>query len=127
MTVLSFCLSVIGATIIVFALKSIKKEYAVLASVILGILILTQVIKEMTPFFTYISSLASESESKKYFTVLLKSFLIAFICLITANICRDMEENSLALKVELFGKAAILTLSIPLIKDILDFSQNLIS
>ena len=53
------------------------------------------------------------------FSPITKALLIALLCQLTSEICRDFGENSIASKVELGGKIAIIYLSIPLVKEVL--------
>lgn len=58
--------------------------------------------------------------------VLLKALGISILTHITATVCRDSGEGSIAYYVELGGKTEILLLSLPLIREMIDMTLSLI-
>ena len=50
-----------------------------------------------------------------------KSAGICLLCSVSAEICRDCNEASLASKIEFAGKCTILTYCLPLIKTVFDY------
>ncbi|MBO5416454.1 MAG: hypothetical protein J6A83_07505 [Clostridia bacterium] len=63
----------------------------------------------------------------KYAEVMIRALGIAFLTHITAGICRDCGEGSIAAGVELAGKLEILFLCLPLIGEILGYASRLMS
>ncbi|MBE5041120.1 stage III sporulation protein AD [Ructibacterium gallinarum] len=55
----------------------------------------------------------------QFLRLVIKIIGIAYICQFSAEICRDAGESSMAGKIELAGKLMILTLSMPIIYQIL--------
>ena len=55
----------------------------------------------------------------RFLRLVIKIIGIAYICQFSAEICRDAGESSMAGKIELAGKLMILTLSMPIIYQIL--------
>lgn len=58
--------------------------------------------------------------NKLYLSVLLKIVIISYLAEFVAGMCRDAGESALAAKVELAAKIVIMTLSVPIIVNILD-------
>ena len=59
--------------------------------------------------------------------VLLKALGISILTHVTATVCRDSGEGSIAYYVELCGKIEILLLSLPLIREMIDMTLELMS
>ena len=76
-----------------------------------------------------VSAIAEFSEGTElfeYVIVLQKALGIGYITTITANICRDANESSLALALEFAGKVQILLLSLPLVSSLLETAKDLL-
>ncbi len=61
-----------------------------------------------------------------YLTVLLKALAIAIVSRIGGDLCRDSGNSALAFGVELTAKAVILTLTMPMIKNLADITAGLL-
>ena len=61
------------------------------------------------------------------FDVLWKAVGICAIVSVSASLCRDMGEEKIASGLELCGKGALLTLALPLLKQVLDVIGDLTS
>ena len=59
-------------------------------------------------------------------TVLLKALGVSVLTHLTANICRDSGEGSIAYYVELGGKMEILLLSLPLMREVMEMALDLL-
>ena len=56
---------------------------------------------------------------------MLKALAISFCCRMSAEICRDCGEASLASRVEAAGKAGIVLLSLPIVKQLLEIAKDM--
>lgn len=54
------------------------------------------------------------------FTVMLKAVGLTYLIQIASSICKDLERDSMAVKIELAGKIMLLSLCIPIIKNIFE-------
>lgn len=68
---------------------------------------------------------AFEGESK-YFTMLLKMLGITYVCDLTAGICKDSGNTSIAHQMQTFGKILILSISLPVISTLFEIIANLL-
>ena len=118
MNIFTYCAAAIFCVCGISVLKSIKSEFTPYASAGAGILLLGVAIKELTVFGELLEYMNAYGGTK-LFSPMAKALLIALLCQITSEICRDFGENSIAAKVELGGKVAIIYLSVPLIKEVL--------
>ena len=84
----------------------------------------------ITPIIEYVKELSdSIGNSEKLAAaceVLLKALGISILTHVTATVCRDSGEGSIAYYVELGGKAEILLLSLPLIREMIDMTVGLL-
>jgi len=86
-----------------------------------GILFFLFFSKHIVPVFTFVSSLSSRGNLSQYFTLLWKAMGIALLVSVSAGICRDLGEEGVAGKLEICGKALILSLSLPVLQKIMEF------
>ena len=73
-----------------------------------------------------VSALLGKTEIEPYAAMMLRSLGIAFLTVISANICRDCGEHTVAAGVETAGKLAIVSLCIPLIGEILRIALEIL-
>ena len=87
-------------------------------------------VASMSPIVEYIAEIGEgfgvgESLSRAV-EVLLKALGISILAHLTANVCRDAGEGSIAYYVELGAKIEILILSLPLLSELLDLARELL-
>ena len=66
-------------------------------------------------------------EISEYIGIMLKVLGISFLVKLCSDICRDCGEGSLAFGVESAGKICILYMSLPIISDILEYAEDILS
>ena len=95
-------------------------EYALLASVIAGVIVGVMVLNNLANSFILIrDSLEEYGVNTEYFKVSIKALGIGYITNFIADTCRDSGQTSLASKAEFAGRSAIFILSVPLIIQVL--------
>ena len=115
------------AAILAVTLKRYNQEYAVIISIIAGVVILVEILLNLTPAVREITTLLSGvGLSQEYGLILFQTLGICFLAQFAADSCRDAGESALASKVELAGKISILVLSLPLFEDIAQTALGLI-
>lgn len=122
--IFALCAGAAGAVIVIAVLRRVAPDWAVLAGVCLGLLILRRAVGFVYPVILYVQELFGGSEYNQYLTVAVKALGIATVTHITCETCRDLGENSAAAKVELCGKAAILLCGIPVIKQTFSYINS---
>ncbi len=85
-----------------------------------GIVFLTVFIGYLFPSFRYLVTLTATSRFSSLFQLLFKALGISFLVSVCASFCRDLGQDSVAEKLELCGKAAILSLSLPVLETVLE-------
>ena len=120
MNIVAICgIAVVGLVTVVI-LRSFRPEYAVIAGIITGILLLLSAITEFSAVIDYIRNVTEKTGFSLYSSVILKSLGIGILAQTTADICRDSGEGAIASKVEFAAKIMILILCIPILKTLLD-------
>lgn len=115
-----FALAVTAAFCAV-ALKKYAPETSVVIAVAASAALLVKILSGISPVITEINELVSVSGvSTGYVPVLMKTIGICFVCQFTADSCRDAGQNSLASKTELAARVAVIIISLPLFRDILN-------
>ncbi|MBQ1659363.1 MAG: stage III sporulation protein AD [Clostridia bacterium] len=115
-----FALAVTAAFCAV-ALKKYAPETSVIIAVAASAALLVNILSGVSPVINEINELVSVSGiSTGYVPVLMKTIGICFVCQFTADACRDAGQNSLASKTELAARVAVIIISLPLFRDILN-------
>lgn len=120
------CGIVLCALIVCVIFKRIKEEYSLLIRIVVAASVFTVSISILYPVLTYISEISEKTPIKAYIPTLFKALGIAFSVQITADICKDAGEGSLAEKITLFGRAEILIISLPLVKSLFTLAESLL-
>ena len=115
-----FC---VAAAVII---KQVKSEFVIPLRLATSVLLLGGAVALGIPLFEYIKGVISNSELAEYAEIFFKAFGIALLTHITAEICRDCGEASVASYVELAGKFEMLILSLPLIMSVLEGAAEIL-
>ncbi len=119
MNIFSVCGFLLAALCINLLLHRLRPEFTPLTVAASGILLGVYFLREAANTIASISAIAAESGLQGWMELLLKALAIAVACQLTSALCRDCGESALAEKAELAGKLAILSLTIPLIRQLL--------
>jgi stage III sporulation protein AD len=116
------------AALLSVILKQYKPEFGLYISLLAGIVILLMVIRELTPVLDTIGELIDTvSLDAVYGAALLKALAICYITQLASDTCRDSGETAIAGKIEIAGRLAIVLVSLPLFKGIVDIVTGLIN
>ena len=121
------CGIVICALLVCIVFKNIKSEFSLFIRLAITISITLISLAIFYPIMSYIDTISKDTAIYKYLPILIKALGIALCVQITSEICSDAGENAIAERVNLFGKAQILILSLPLIKNLLDLCSDIIN
>jgi len=112
-------LSVVGlglvSAVLVVLLRQYKPEFAMPAGVLAAVVIL--LIKETA---------TKASINGDYIGILIKSLGVCYLTQFASDTCKDSGESSMASKIELAGKVAVMLLSLPLINQVLGVVTKLV-
>ncbi len=127
MTMLKYCGAAICALVCVLILKSHKGEMAMLVSLCASVVLVSAAATIVIPVFDFLSETMTNSGFGKYFSILLKAMGITLGVQFTAELCRDSGEGGIASKVELVGKAEVLVLCLPLIRELVTLAADIMN
>lgn len=108
-------------------LHQYKPEYSMLLIATSGCILLVMLINSFLPAVYEIGSIITKAGVRQeYFTILLKALGICYITQFAGDLCRDSGQTSLAGKIDLAGKVAIVILALPVIKNIIEIITEII-
>lgn len=120
------CGIILCALIVCVIFKKIKEEYSLFIRIVITACVFAVSISVLYPVLNYISKIGEGTTIQKYVPSLFKALGIAFTVQITSDVCKDAGENSLAERISFFGRAEILTISLPLIKNLFSLTQDIL-
>ena len=127
MNEIKMCGIVLCALVVCVVFKNIKTEYSLFVRTTISCLVSVVSLLILQPILSFISEISKDTPVYQYIPTLIKALSVAFIVQITADVCNDAQESSLAEKISLFGKVEILIISLPLVKGIFELSKSLIN
>lgn len=116
-------LALSAATVLRSVYPNAAKWIGMFFTIYVGFTILTHI----TDALALARSMLDAAELDDSFTVPLKALGIAYLTYISAEICRDSGEDGIASKVELAGKIEMLSLALPLVKNVFLLGLDLLS
>jgi len=128
MTVFKICAIAILTAVVSIVVKQTKPEYALFVQ--LGGV--TIVLLFAVSYFTEIAETAMNmieftGINTNFLRLLVKALGISITAEIAADICRDSDSKSLAGNIEFAAKLIILTMSLPLIKEVAELAVGMIN
>lgn len=113
------------ALILIILLRQYRPEYAVMASIVTGLLFVGLILKALDGVIGEIGGIL-DATGAGYAQVLFKIIGVCFLVQIAADTCRDSGESALAAKIEIAGRVSILILALPLYTRVLEIATELI-
>lgn len=118
-------IAVLGAAVSVVVGRFDRGVAAVCAAVA-SVVVTGAVLTQLAPLLGELEKLLCGVLDQAYTVVPIKAVGIGITTQITSDICRDCGEAGVASKVELAGKVALLMISLPLMRDILELSTSVL-
>lgn len=118
-------IAVLGAAVSVVVGRFDRGVAAVCAAVT-SVVVTGAALTQLAPLMGELEELLCGVLDQAYTAVPLKAVGIGITTQITSDICRDCGEAGVASKVELAGKVALLMISLPLMRDILELSTSVL-
>ena len=109
------------ALIFIIIINQYRPEFALYISLIAGALILYFALDEISSIINLLKNITQKAGvNSEFLGILLKMTGIAFLAEFAISICKDAGEGAIANKVELGSKAIIVSMSIPIIYNLLE-------
>ena len=110
--------ALVGVLAIVI-LRSVKPEFAMLAGIAAGVIILLMILGELTDIFKQFKGISEGGTGgRSIFSAVLKIVGIGYLTEYAASICEDYGSQSVSKKVQLAGKVSIFALALPIFTNI---------
>lgn len=117
----------IVASLAAMKLKAIRPEIGMVIGVFASVILAVYGLREMKQILDVFETIREYSGiPKSYFQILLKLIGISFLCEFTSNVCKDAGQASIGKQIEFVGKLAILLVSVPVFKTLLQTVQKLL-
>ena len=108
---------------LVLLLRAHRPEYALLTAAAAGLFLFFRLLDDLlAPLLELREMLCDAGVELSCFTVACKALGVCYLAQFVADLCRDFGQTSLAGRVELAGKCAVLALSLPLLRQLLELS-----
>lgn len=112
-------LTILAGLFLVLILRQFRPEYAFLVRLCIMGTVLLALLAGAETLLKEIGSLNDEVRlDADYLLLMTKALGICFVTETAASICRDCSETALAVKVELIGKIAVVSLALPVLREI---------
>lgn len=120
----AFCLC---AAVLGVLLRQYNREQALFAAVAACTAVVGGVLLMAGPILTEISDIfMSAGISDDYISLIFKAIAVCFITQITADICRDSGETAIASAAELWGRGALVFMSLPVVRVLMEMINEMI-
>ena len=109
------------ALIIIVILKQYRPEFTIYASIIAGVIIIFMITDSVSGIITMLQDIANKSNiNGEFLKILIKITGIAILTEFAVSICQDSGESAVANKIDIGGKVIIISISIPIIRALLE-------
>ena len=116
------------AVITIIIIKQYRPEFSIYISIIAGALILYISIDKLSNIISLLQTISSKAGiNSTFLEILLKITGIAFLSEFAISICKDSGEAAIASKIELSSKVIIISMSIPIISNLMELILNIIN
>lgn len=126
MNIYALCGVGICAVCISIILKQMGTSFSPMVIAAAGVIMLAYIAIQIIPVLEYVKTLSYQSGMSEYFAVAVKALGIALVCQMASEICRDCGETAVGGRIELAGKAAIIIISLPVLKNLVSFARELL-
>ena len=115
-------------TVLALILGQYRPEFRMLITAAVTLLLMAMVLEQLLPVLEQLrSTMELTGLTGDYAAILFKAVGICLLTQLAGDVCRDSGESSIASKIELAGRAAILLTAIPLIQEVLAWAWELMN
>ena len=105
-----------------------RPEFRMLVTAAVTLLLMAMVLEQLSPVLEQLrSTMELTGLTGDYAAILFKAVGICLLTQLAGDVCRDSGESSIASKIELAGRAAILLTAMPLIQEVLAWAWELMN
>ena len=115
-------------TVLALILGQYRPEIRMLVTASVTLLLMAMVLEQLSPVLEQLrSTMELTGLTGDYAAILFKAVGICLLTQLAGDVCRDSGESSIASKIELAGRAAILLAAMPLIQEVLAWAWELMN
>lgn len=115
-------------TVLALILGQYRPEFRMLVTAAVTLLLMAMVLEQLSPVLEqFRSTMELTGLTGDYAAILFKAVGICLLTQLAGDVCRDSGESSIASKIELAGRAAILLTAMPLIQEVLAWAWELMN
>lgn len=115
-------------TVLALILGQYCPEFRMLVTAAVTLLLMAMVLEQLSPVLEQLrSTMELTGLTGDYAAILFKAVGICLLTQLAGDVCRDSGESSIASKIELAGRAAILLTAMPLIQEVLAWAWELMN
>ena len=115
-------------TVLALILGQYRPEFRMLVTAAVTLLLMAMVLEQLSPVLEQLrSTMELTGLTGDYAAILFKAVGICLLTQLAGDVCRDSGESSIASKIELAGRAAILLTALPLIQEVLAWAWELMN
>jgi stage III sporulation protein AD len=117
----------VAGTVLSLVIKKNSPEMALMLTISMALIALVLAFDTIREITAFIRSLADAAKiSPAVLTVVIKTVGISIVTKLSADVCRDAGQSSVASGIELAGAFAALYISLPLFKTVMSMIESLI-
>lgn len=118
----------VAGVLLAIQFKSMKAEYGIYISIVLSLFIFFSILGYLKSIIDTIRIIGGYiSMDTAYIGTLLKMLGITYIADFSSNICKDAGYQTISGQIEVFGKLAVLVLSMPILLALLETIEGFLS
>ncbi|MBP3335474.1 MAG: stage III sporulation protein AC/AD protein family [Ruminiclostridium sp.] len=127
MNIIAFVGAGIIGSVLSVVLRQYKPEFSIYITLITGMLMLGAAVTAVKPVIETVTGyLQIADPDTSYADVLVKSLAVCYITQMASDSCADAGEKSIAAKIELAGKFAIVLLALPVFDRLMEVIKQLL-
>ncbi len=118
----------VAGTLLAVQFKSGKKEYGIYITVTLSLIIFISVLGRLGTIVEAMKGIGRFIRlDQAYIGTLIKMLGITYVAEFSAGICKDAGYQTIASQIEIFGKLAVMLLSLPILMTLLNTIREFLS
>ena len=127
MNIIAFVGAGIIGTVLSVVLKQYKPEFSMYITLITGMLMLGAAVSAVKPALDMISSyMEIANPDSEYAEILIKTLAVCYLTQMAGESCSDAGETSIAAKIALAGKIAVVLIALPLFEKLMEVIKQLL-
>lgn len=127
MNIIAFVGAGIIGTVLSVVIKQYKPEFGMYITLMTGMLMLGAAVSAVKPALDMISSYMEIADPDSvYAEILIKTLAVCYLTQMAGESCSDAGETSIAAKIALAGKIAVVLIALPLFEKLMEVIKQLL-